>query len=155
MEKRKILTIAVCLLLVLVVFTAGCSDSGDSGGNDTDDGDTDDGDTNGGGDTGLSGTSTYSGDWEGTVGGEQYKGTLQLEADFDAGTITGNFTGDASGDIQGTVSGGTIDADGTAGFGTVVWSGDFTSDGADVDGNWELEESAPYDGSGTWQATEE
>lgn len=147
-SKKIFLVLLVASLLIFSVAFTGCTEDG--GENETDE--TDDG-SDGGDGSEWTGTSTYSGTWEGTVGGEQYSGTLQLEADFDEGNIIGNFSGDGEGDIQGTISGGTIDADGTAGFGTVVWSGDFSSDGASIDGNWELEQGAQY-GSGTWQATE-
>ncbi|MGM0510148.1 MAG: hypothetical protein ACQESD_03360, partial [Thermoplasmatota archaeon] len=114
-NKKIYLVLLVASLLIFSVAFTGCTeDGGENETDETDTGDdtdeTDDG-SDGGDGSELSGTSTYSGTWEGTVGGEQYSGTLQLEADFDEGNIIGNFSGDGEGDIQGTISGGTIDAD--------------------------------------------
>ncbi len=143
MDKKYISILVIGLILVGFAFS-GCT-SDDSGGEDSE---------NGGETGGLTGTTTYTGTWEGTVGGEAYSGTLEMQVDFDEGNVTGSFSGDASGNIQGTVSDGTINAEGEAGFGAIVWSGDFTSDGGQVSGDWEIKDNAGY-GSGTWEATEE
>ncbi|MEF8874567.1 MAG: hypothetical protein V5A88_07865 [Candidatus Thermoplasmatota archaeon] len=146
MEKKHIFVLAIGLLLVVSVAFAGCT------GDDSDENGEDDGNGNGG----LSGTSTYSGEWSGTVGGEDYSGTWEFDVNFDEGNVTGSFDvdGGGSGDITGTVSDGEIEAEGNAGFGAVEWSGDFTSDGEEVSGSWELSEGAQY-GSGTWSGTEQ
>ncbi|MBS3816869.1 MAG: hypothetical protein KGY76_04835 [Candidatus Thermoplasmatota archaeon] len=144
---RKYIAVLVIGLILVGFALSGCT-SDDSSGNESED------DGNGGGSGDLSGTATYTGTWEGTVGEDDYSGTLEMDVDFDEGNVTGSFTGDASGDIQGTVSDGTIEAEGEAGFGSVVWSGDFTSDGGEVSGDWQIKNNAAY-GSGTWEATEE
>lgn len=99
----------------------------------------------------LTGVETYSGEWSGSIGGESYSGVWQFEANFDDGQVEGWFEGDGSGDITGTVSGGKIDAQGGAAFGTVEWSGEFSSDGQEISGTWELAENLP--GSGTWSGS--
>lgn len=101
--------------------------------------------------TELTGVETYSGDWSGSIGGTSYSGQWQFETDFDTGEVTGWFTGDGEGNISGTVSGGEVDAEGGAAFGTVVWSGGFSSDGQEISGTWELAEDTP--GSGEWSGS--
>lgn len=134
----------------------GVEDQNDSDQNDSEDQNGEDqtgenGDQNGG-DTGdLTGVETYSGEWSGSIGFESYSGVWQFEANFDEGTVEGWFDGDGSGDISGSVSGGEIDAQGGAAFGTVEWSGDFSADGQDISGSWEIAGDAP--GSGTWSGS--
>jgi len=99
----------------------------------------------------FSGVETYSGEWSGTIRGESYSGVWQFDANFDEGRVEGWFEGDGEGDITGTVSGGTIDAQGGAAFGTVEWSGEFSDGGRDISGTWELAEDLP--GSGTWSGS--
>ncbi|MEF8779135.1 MAG: hypothetical protein V5A46_00475 [Haloferacaceae archaeon] len=99
----------------------------------------------------LTGVETYSGEWEGEIGLEEYNGVWQFEADFDNEQVEGEFYGDGRGDITGTVSGGKIEAEGAAAFGSVKWSGEFSSDGEEISGTWELAEDAP--GSGEWSGS--
>ncbi len=144
MDKKHMVVLAIGLILVFSAFT-GClgDDGGDDGEDDSSSGD-------------LTGTTTYSGDWSGTVGEDDYSGTWEFDVDFDEGDVSGSFDveGGGSGDISGTVSDGTINAEGEAGFGTVEWSGDFSSNGEEVSGDWELKQGAQY-GSGTWSGTEQ
>lgn len=136
---------------------AGCV--GDDGDGPEDNGDddepavTDDGgpEDNGDEEADLTGTETYSGAWSGSIGGESYDGVWEFEADFDTGRVEGAFHGDGNGDITGTVSGGEIDAEGAAAFGTVEWSGEFSSGGQEISGTWELAENVP--GSGEWSGS--
>lgn len=127
--------------------------SQDTGGTEEDGGTGQDGETEqtDDGSTDVSGVETHSGDWSGTVGGKAFSGNWQFETDFEAGDVTGWFTGDGEGNISGTVSGGKVDAKGGAAFGTVVWSGEFSSDGQEISGTWELAENIP--GSGEWSGT--
>lgn len=103
------------------------------------------------GGTELTGVETYSGEWSGSIGTDSYSGVWQFEADFDNGEVTGWFEGGGTeGNITGTISGGEIDAEGTAGFGAVEWSGEFGS-GGQVSGTWELAE-VPSQG-GEWSGS--
>lgn len=156
MYRRKFLVTVLGITGVL----AGCAEDGVSNG-ETDqsggNGEADQTDENGNaGQTGdataeLDGVETYSGDWSGTIRGESYSGVWQFDANFDEGRVEGWFEGDGEGDITGTVSGGEIDAQGGAAFGTVEWSGAFSADGGDISGTWELAEDLP--GSGTWSGS--
>lgn len=156
MYRRKYLV----TVLAITGALAGCTedngsigDADQSGGN----GEADQTDGNGeAGQTGdatgeLSGAETYSGEWSGTIRGVSYSGVWQFEANFDEGRVEGWFEGDGEGDITGSVSGGLIDAQGGAAFGTVEWSGEFSADGRDISGTWELAEDLP--GSGTWSGS--
>ena len=105
------------------------------------------------------GEATYSGEWEGSLGiaplTMEYSGTWQFEVDFDEGEVEGWFRGDGAGDITGTVSDGIIEASGEAAFGVVYWSGEFSSDGEEVSGTWEISEEASEfgEGDGTWSGS--
>jgi len=105
------------------------------------------------------GEATYSGEWEGTLGiaplTMEYSGTWQFEVDFNEGEVEGWFKGDGAGDITGTVSDGIIEASGEAAFGVVYWSGEFSSDGEEVSGTWEISEEASEfgEGDGTWSGS--
>ena len=105
------------------------------------------------------GVNTYSGEWEGSLGissfSTEYSGTWQFEVDFDEGEVEGRFRGDGAGDITGTVSNGIIEASGEAAFGVVQWSGEFSSDGEEISGTWEITETASEfgEGSGTWSGS--
>ena len=99
----------------------------------------------------LTGVETYSGEWSGTIGVEDYNGVWEFETDFNSGQVEGEFYGDGRGDISGTVSGGEINAEGAAAFGTVKWSGEFSSNGQAIAGTWELAEDMP--GSGEWSGS--
>lgn len=145
MNKTHIIVLAIGLILVVGAF-AGCIGEDDD---DDENGENDNGDDNGE-DNGLTGSNTYSGEWSGTVGGEDRSGQWQFTADFDEEKVEGWFEGDGSGDIEGIVSDGEIDASGEAGFGYVEWSGEFTSDGEEISGTWEVEEEGYQIGSGTW-----
>jgi len=85
----------------------------------------------------------------------EYSGTWQFEVDFDEGEVEGWFKGDGAGDITGTVSDGIIEASGEAAFGVVYWSGEFSSDGEEVSGTWEISEEASEfgEGDGTWSGS--
>ncbi len=133
------------MLLVGLVFS-GCIGTDDENNDESDnvDNDVD------GNDGKMTGTANYSGTWSGSIGGESYSGTWEFDVDFDEGTVTGSFSGDGTGDITGTVSDREIQASGNAAFGTVEWSGDFTSNGEEVSGTWELAGDYAYSGSGTW-----
>ena len=102
---------------------------------------------------------TYSGEWEGSLGipsfSTENSGTWQFEVDFDEGEVGGRFRGDGTGDIIGTVSGGIIEASGEAAFGFVQWSGEFSSDGEEISGTWEITDvtSEFGEGSGTWSGS--
>jgi len=144
---KKILALTVGLLLIVTTIS-GCTGNGDT-----------EEETVNGGEIDLSGRTTYSGDWEGSLGAygysEEYSGTWQFEVDFDEGNVEGWFRGDGSGDITGTVSDGIIEASGEAAFGVVQWSGDFSSGGEKVSGTWEITEEATGfgAGSGTWSGS--
>ncbi len=105
------------------------------------------------------GEHTYSGEWEGTLGAHgfsmEHSGTWQFKVDFDKGEVEGWFKGDGAGDITGTVSDGVVEASGEAAFGVVEWFGDFSSDGEEISGTWEIAESASEfgEGSGTWSGS--
>ncbi len=105
------------------------------------------------------GEATYSGEWEGSLGiaplTMEYSGTWQFEVDFNEGEVEGWFKGDGAGDITGTVSDGIIEASGQAAFGVVYWSGEFSSDGEEVSGTWEISEEASEfgEGDGTWSGS--
>jgi hypothetical protein len=102
------------------------------------------------------GENTYSGEWEGTLGThgfhKEYSGTWQFDVDFDEGEVEGWFKGDGAGDITGTVSDGIIEASGEAAYGVVLWFGEYSSNGEEISGTWEISESASEfgEGSGTW-----
>ncbi|MFP4197612.1 MAG: hypothetical protein ACLFS6_08190 [Methanomassiliicoccales archaeon] len=111
----------------------------------------DDGDGAGNGDGDLTGTETYSGTWSGSSSEMgDIGGIWEFTVDFDEGTVSGWFSGDGSSDISGTVSDGILSAEGQAAFGTITWSGDFSSDGSEVSGNWEITDA---NGSGNWNGS--
>ena len=156
-KKRYLFVLVVSAILILGIGFSGCIGEDDDNGDDDngeDNGDDDNGEDNGdednGEDNGLTGSNTYSGEWSGKVGGEDRSGQWEFTVDFDNEDVSGWFEGDGSGDIEGTVSDGEIDASGEAGFGYVEWSGEFTSDGEDISGTWEVEEEGYQIGSGTW-----
>ncbi len=105
------------------------------------------------------GEATYSGEWEGTLGTHgfsmEYSGTWQFKVDFEEGEIEGRFRGDGAGDLTGTVSDGIVEASGEAAFGVVRWFGNFSSDGEEISGTWEITEVASEfgEGSGTWSGS--
>ncbi len=139
-KGKKYFVFLVAAILIIGVGFSGCTEDNGSDGN---------GDENGGEE--LSGTAIYSGNWSGSTDQMgDISGTWEFKVDFDAETVSGSFSGDTSGDISGSVSDGQLDAEGDAAFGTVEWSGDFSDDGNDVSGNWEL---ATGGGSGTWSGS--
>ncbi len=141
MDKKKYLVTLMVVVLLFGAALTGCVD-------DDEENDVDNGEDNGV-DNGLTGTETYSGEWSGSIYIEDYSGTWEFEVDFDEGTVTGWFSGDGSGDITGSVSDGVIQASGGAAFGTIEWSGDFSADGEEISGTWEVADDH-VDGSGTW-----
>ncbi|WP_411717713.1 hypothetical protein [Natronomonas sp.] len=153
MNRRRVLVTGVSMAGIL----AGCTGNNDEpeGADDTGDTDTADNESDDAGATGdepeLSGVETYSGKWSGTIAGESSSGRWQFEANFDEGKVEGWFEGDGAGDITGSVSEGTIDAKGGAAFGTVEWTGEFSSGGQEISGTWELAEDRP--GSGEWNGS--
>ena len=140
--NKKVLSLTLVLLLAVIVV-AGCTGNGN-------DEQISNGEFNG---EGLTGRETYSGEWSGSIMMEDFSGTWQFEVDFDEGNVEGWFEGDGAGDITGTFSDGVIsaEAEGGAAFGTVEWSGDFSSDGEEVSGTWEGAGDIP--GSGTWSGS--